>query len=245
MGAPRFFAPVPLDRSAVGHEIELPDEVAHHALRVLRLREGDPIVLFDGCGGEYAATLAAAGKRGARARLDRFDDVERESPNPVTLVQAVIASDPMEFVVRKAVELGAAAIVPVFAARSQGPLASEKRLLHWRAVAASACEQCGRNRVPPIASPIPFLEWLRATPGDDGTRVLLGPGAERSLASVVRRAERPTLLIGPEGGWTREEIAAAVARGVLVAHLGLRVLRVETAAIAALATFNAIAGDAR
>jgi len=244
MPPPRFFVPE-LAPSGIGHEIDLPEATAHHALRVLRLADGEPVVLFDGRGGEYAATLVASGKRGARARLDRFDPVERESPNPVTLVQAVIASDPMEFVVRKAVELGAAAIQPVFAARSQGPLASEKRLAHWRAVAIAACEQCGRNRVPPVADPVPFTEWLRTAPAVDAARVLLGPGAERSLVSVARRTARLALMIGPEGGWTRAEIDAAVGRGALVAHMGPRVLRVETAAIAALATVNAIAGDAR
>jgi len=244
LAPPRFFVP-DLAPTEVGREIDLPEGVAHHALRVLRLPDGEDVVLFDGHGGEYAATLVVAGKRDARALLGRFDPVERESPNFVTLVQAVIASDPMEFVVRKAVELGAAAIQPVFAARSQGPLASEKRLAHWRAVAIAACEQCGRNRVPPIAGPVPFAEWLRRDPEAATTRVLLGPGAQRSLVSVARRAVRLSLLIGPEGGWTRDEVDAASGRGALVAHMGPRVLRVETAAIAALATANAVAGDAR
>jgi 16S rRNA (uracil1498-N3)-methyltransferase len=245
MAPSRFFLPTALDGSCIGRDVPLPDAVAHHALRVLRLGDGAPIVLFDGHGGEYAASLVAAGKRDARARVERFDAVERESATAVTLVQAIIAVDPMEIVVRKAVELGAAAIAPVIAARSQGSGANDKRLAHWRAIAVAACEQCGRNRVPPVAAPVPFAEWLRTAAGDAGVRVLLGPGARRSLAVSVVGADRATLMIGPEGGWTDAEIDAAVACGVEVAHLGPRVLRAETAAIAALATINALAGDAR
>lgn len=248
MGAPRFHWAMPLDPAQIGAELTLPDAVAHHALRVLRLAEGDALVLFDGTGGEYRGTLVAADRRGARVRVQGFDPVDRESPLAVTLVQAIIAADAMEIAIRKAVELGAAAIAPILAARSQGSLAGDKagkRLAHWRQIAVAACEQCGRNQIPPVASPTTFAEWLRRFDAASGPAFLLGPGGGRSLAAAAADVAPRSVLIGPEGGWTDEEIARATASGIATFHLGRRVLRAETATIAALATINAVAGDAR
>jgi 16S rRNA (uracil1498-N3)-methyltransferase len=248
MGVPRFHCAVPLDPTQVGAEIALPDAVAHHAVRVLRLAEGDALVLFDGTGGEYRGTLAAVDRHGARVRVDGFDPVDRESTLAVTLVQAIIAADAMEIALRKAVELGAAAVVPVFAARSQGSPAGDKagkRLAHWRQIAVAACEQCGRNHVPPVASPTTFAEWLQRFDAASAPALMLVPGGGRSLAAAAAVVAPRSVLIGPEGGWTDEEIARANASGVATVHLGRRVLRSETATIAALATINAIAGDAR
>lgn len=248
MPAPRFFVPESLSPEVVGTSFPLPDDVAHHAVRVLRLPLGAPIRLFDGRGGEYRAALDRIDRRSAAARVDRFDAVEREWTGAPTLVLALIATDPMDAAVRKAVELGAAAIVPVVAARSQGAPSgtrAEKRLLHWRTIAIAACEQCGRNRVPPIALPLPFDAWLETCVEGQVPGVIAGPGTPVSLASFAARTTPRVVVVGPEGGFTEPEITRAVAHGLVPVHLGPRVLRADTAAVAALATLAAIAGDAR
>ena len=238
---PRFFIDLPLaDR--VGGTLALDEPVARHATRVLRLGVGDPVTLFDGRGGEYAATIVAIGKRDATVRIDAHDPVERESPLQVTLVQAVLASDAMDYAIRKSVELGVASIVPVACVRSQNTGSSERRVEHWRSIAIAACEQCGRNRVPAIDAPVSFAAWLRAPPLP---AAIAGPGAAASLAGIATRAALRAIAIGPEGGFTDEELAAAERAGIERAHLGPRVLRAETAAVAALATLNAVIGDAR
>lgn len=248
MPTPRFFLRFVLPRDSVGTTFDLPDDVSLHALRVLRLRVGSPICLFDGQGGEYHATLERADRRGASARIDRFDPVEREWHDAPTLVMALIATDAMDNALRKAVELGVSAIAPVIASRSQGTLAgarAEKRLLHWRSIAIAACEQCGRNRIPSIAEPIGFQDWLRDTHSRAGPAVIAGPGAKQSLASFAAHSPPRTIVIGPEGGFTDDEMAQAVAHGLAPVHLGPRVLRADTAVIAALAIVAALAGDAR
>jgi len=243
MAAPRFHAPIALARADVGREIALPDAIAHHAVRVLRLVAGDAITLFTGTGGEFAATIARIDKRGASARIAGFDAVERESPLAVTLAQAVAANDAMDYAVRKAVELGVAAIVPVVTARSAPLPAGERgdrRLAHWRQIAVAACEQCGRNRVPDVAPPMPVEAWLAEW---DGAGVVLDPEAKKSLPRVGAPKGRFAALIGPEGGLTAREIAAAKGRGFVAVRLGPRVLRTETAAVAVLAVLQATAGD--
>lgn len=244
---PRFHVPSQLSPALVGTTITLPDEVAHHVVRVLRLDGGAPLTLFDGSGGEYLATLVEAGKRGSTARLERFDAVERESPLEVTLVQAVLAADAMDYAIRKAVELGVTAVTPIVATRSQFSLGGErgeKRLAHWRGIAIAGCEQCGRNRVPPIASPQPLEAWL-ATVSPERPSVIAAPAAAISLAAVAARTPPIAIAIGPEGGFTEAEYSLAVEKGIVPVHLGPRVLRAETAGVAALAILAAVAGDAR
>jgi 16S rRNA (uracil1498-N3)-methyltransferase len=246
--APRFHVDAPIPRDGCGASFDLPEGASAHAVRVLRLAVGDPLVLFDGHGGEHRATIVSAGRRQATVRIDAFDPVEREAPVATTLVMSVIAADAMDFAVRKAVELGAHALVPVVAARSQGALdgeRAERRVAHWRAIAVAACEQCGRNRVPPVAAPVRLLTWLAEFEGESGTAALLAPGASRSLAALAAAAPPGCLLIGPEGGFTVDEQERALRLGIEPVHLGRRVLRAETAALAALATVNAVAGDAR
>jgi 16S rRNA (uracil1498-N3)-methyltransferase len=223
-------------------EVALPDAVAHHATRVLRLPEGAALTLFTGDGGEFSATLARIDKRGATARIDAFDPVEREAALAPTLVIAVIAADPMDFAVRKAVELGAAAIVPVVAARSQGAGAekADKRLAHWRQIAVAACEQCGRNRVPPVRAVLPLREWIATRDRNAAMAAMLVPSAAQALATLARDTALREVVVGPEGGFTADEIEHAMAAGLLSAHLGPRVLRAETAALAALSTLNAV-----
>ena len=150
MATPRFFVPAPIARAAIGATVELPEAAAHHATRVLRLATGDALTLFDGSGGEYAATLVHVDKRGAAVRVESFRPIDRESPLAVTLAQGIAANDAMDYAIRKATELGVTSIQPLATARS-APLPAgargERRIAHWRGVAIAACEQCGRNRV--------------------------------------------------------------------------------------------------
>jgi 16S rRNA (uracil1498-N3)-methyltransferase len=237
---------IPRDRP--GSRFALPEGVAMHALRVLRLRLGDAVMLFDGTGGEHRATIVSAERHSAAVQLDEFDPVEREAPLATTLVMSMIAADPMDVAVRKAVELGVHAVQPVAAARSQGAPSGdrvERRVAHWRAIAVAACEQCGRNRVPPVLAPVSLATWFAQFEGEPGTAAVLAPGAAESLASLAARKPPRHLLVGPEGGFTDDEQSLAARLGILPVHLGRRILRAETAALAALATLNAVAGDAR
>ncbi|MFO1306384.1 MAG: 16S rRNA (uracil(1498)-N(3))-methyltransferase [Burkholderiales bacterium] len=243
MGAPRFFVRDPLSPDLAGSEVALPDDVAHHALRVLRLATGEAITLFDGRGGEYAATLVRAGKRDAWARIDAFDPADRESPLAATLVQAITATDTMDAIVRHAVELGVAAIEPVVTERSArfpSGAHGDKRLAHWREVAVAACEQCARNRVPGVLAPMPFTEWVR-TPR---TGIVFDAGAAEALQPAAP-AGPFHVLVGAEGGLTAREVELAVRAGLRAVRAGPRVLRAETAALAALAAINVAWGDFR
>lgn len=244
MHFPRFHVALALGPDVVGQLLSLPDAVGHHAVRVLRLEVGQSLTLFDGRGGECTATLEHIDKRGAAVRVEHFDPVERESTLSVTLVQAVIANDMMDYAVRKATELGVAALQPVLTTRS-APLRSderaERRLLHWQQVAIAACEQCGRNRVPPVAAAIPLAAWLA---GWRGLGLTLAPGAAQSLSAIERPTGPLALLVGPEGGFTAPEIALAQRAGWPAVGMGPRMLRAETAGVAALAAMQVLWGDA-
>lgn len=241
MRIPRIHLPQPL---AVGDEVALPETAAHHLVRVLRLGPGAPLRLFNGAGGEYAAVLTAVDKRRAGARLQAFDPREAELPFRVVLAQAVSRGDRMDLTLQKAVELGVAAIVPLRSARS-APLPSGERLArrmaHWRGIVVSACEQCGRNRLPEIAAPIDLGVWLAQPP--DGTRLVLDPEAGRPLRGVPLAPGALTLLVGPEGGLDDDELARAGRAGCLPIALGPRILRTETAALVALAQLQLLHGD--
>jgi 16S rRNA (uracil1498-N3)-methyltransferase len=245
MAAPRFFSRVALARDVTEALVELDETIAHHATRVLRLGAGDALTLFDGGGGEFDAILERVDKRGALARVLRFVSVERESPLAVTLAQGITANDAMDSAIRKATELGVTSIQPLVTARS-APLPSgergDKRLAHWRHVAIAGCEQCGRNRIPDVAPPQAFAEWLS---GWTGGGILLLPGSRQSVTTIAQPAAPLALLIGPEGGFDAREAAAAQAKGFQALGLGPRVLRSETAATAGLATVQAAWGDWR
>jgi 16S rRNA (uracil1498-N3)-methyltransferase len=241
----RFFCLGPL---LPGTEIALPGEVAHHAERVLRLAVGDEVVLFDGSGAEFAARLTALGAH-PRAHIAERREPQRESPLGLTLVQALASGDKMDWVIQKAVELGVAAVIPVAAERSVLRLAGEradKRLAHWRQVAVAACEQCGRNRVPEIFGVQPLVRYLaegRAEAGPGLLRLLLDPLPGRRLAELDRPAGPVHVLIGPEGGWTEVELAAARVAGCTSIRLGPRVLRTESAGLAVVAALQTLWGD--
>ncbi len=220
-----------------GADYVLADEAARHVAHALRMRVGEALTLFTGEGGEYVATITRIDRRGVVVRVDRHEAVERETARPLTLVQATIAADMMDFVVRKAVELGAAAIVPVEASRSQRIPADRagRRVEHWRAIAIAACEQCGRNRVPAVQPISGFDAWLAGYGGNDAALIVLDASAQHSIVEAAREEFPRVVAIGPEGGFTPDELAQACARGAVAAHLGPRVLRAETAALAALA----------
>jgi 16S rRNA (uracil1498-N3)-methyltransferase len=239
---PRFFCPQPLH---AGAEIALPGAAAHHAERVLRLAPGAEVVLFDGAGMECRAQLTALG-RAPRARVLETCEPRRESPLSITLVQALASSDKMDWIVQKATELGVAALVPIAAERSVLKLAgerAEKRLEHWRQVVVSACEQCGRNRLPEVL-PVQALVGYLAEAPRELPRLILAPGAATALADLPP-APAVHVLIGPEGGWAPAELEAAAAAGCTPLRLGPRVLRTETAGLAASAALQALWGDFR
>ncbi len=237
---PRFFCPEGLVPDS---EMPLPDAVAHHAERVLRLRVGDEVVLFDGQGGECAATLQSLGKQPV-ARLGPRLPVERESPLQIHLVQALASGDKMDWVIQKAVELGAAGVQPVAAERSVLRLSGDraaKRVTHWQQVVVSACEQSGRNRVPQVAEILSLAAYL-AQPAR-GKRFILAPGAAGALARKQAPAGPVEILIGPEGGWSPAELALAERAGCEPLALGPRVFRTETAGLAAMAALQTLWGD--
>jgi 16S rRNA (uracil1498-N3)-methyltransferase len=239
---PRFFCPFPLHPGAT---VELAAEAAHHALKVLRVGAGDTAILFDGRGGQWRATLNPAGKK-LRATLDEFDDTDREPPLDLTLVQALPASDKMDLVVQKAVELGVSHIQPVTAKRSLIRLSGERatrRVEHWRNIAVAACEQSGRNRVPVVSPILDLPQYLGIAAQENGLRFVCAPGATASLRNLTPPAVPVSLLVGPEGGFEEGELLAVRAAGFNAIGLGPRVLRTETAGLGALAAMMALWGD--
>ena|ERR1035437_10029018 len=242
---PRFYCPVTEVPFAVGHAISLPEEAALHAAKVLRLRNGDELVLFDGAGGEYPAHVVETGRE-MRVMLDEWREIEREAPLKLTLAQALPSGDKMDWIVQKAVELGAVAIQPLQAKRSVVRLAGEraaKRAAHWRQVAVAACEQSGRNRLPEI-HPILDLALHLAQPADENElRLLLSPHQGVRLTSLPRPQGAVTFLIGPEGGFDAGEESMALSVGFQAVTLGPRVLRTETAGLAAISAVMALWGD--
>ena len=241
LAATRLYCDLPL---SPGAEIVLPDAAARHAVSVLRLQVGDALNLFNGTGGEYRASLVAVNKRETRVRLIEFDATERESPVDITLALGISAGERMDYSLQKATELGVTAIAPLATERSVVKLAGEradKRLQHWQHVVIAACEQCGRNRVPAVAPVQKIYAYLAAV--DRNKRLLmLSPDAGTPLKRVASAAAA-VLLIGAEGGLAPSEYQAAQACGFEPVSLGPRILRTETAPVAALALLQALWGD--
>ena len=241
MPSPRIYLDAPLGSDA---QIQLPEDAARHLVQVLRLGAGDRFTVFNGQGGEFEATLDAVGKRASTARIGAFLDVRRDSPLRVTLAQCVSKGDRMDYAVQKAVELGVAEIQPLLSARSVVRLdeeRSEKKLEHWRGVIISACEQCGRTELPLLRPMLSLTQWLEQA--DPSLRLVLLPGSGESLRSLEAPTRPLSLLVGPEGGLDDEELREAVRHGCEPISLGPRVLRTETAGVAALAALQAIFGD--
>ncbi len=229
-----------------GATIVLPERAASHLVRVLRLREGDPCVLFNGDGNDYPARLRAAGKREVTAEVLSAAVVGNESPLRVVLLQGIARGEKMDLILQKATELGVAAIVPVNGDRTEVKLDAErarKRVAHWRSVVESACEQSGRARVPELSEPA-TLEAAAAAVADGAVRLLLDPQGEHRLAAMdLQGADTVVVAIGPEGGWSPRDRQVLESAGFSGLRLGPRVLRTETAGLAAIAALQARFGD--
>jgi len=229
-----------------GAHLTLTGSAAGHLTRVLRLRPKAPLTLFNGRGGEYAASIERVQGSKVTVAVGEHAAIERESPFPLTLAQGVSRGERMDLVVQKATELGVARLVPVLTERSIVRLdeqQSDRKSNHWRAVAISACEQCGRNRLPEVALPAKLREFLRQPSGDSVVRLLLSPAATRRIEDVQRPVGGATVLIGPEGGLSDAEQEDALTAGFTAVNLGPRVLRTETAAIASLTLLQREFGD--
>lgn len=258
MSIPRFYLDQPL---APGARFSLPPGPARHAARALRLAVDDTVILFNGQGGEYSARIERINKDEVAVSVTGFAAIERESRLRVMLAQGISSGERMDYTLQKAVELGVTAIQPIAARRSVVKLAGERadrRIAHWQGVVASACEQCGRNQVPGVAPPLTLAHWLGHTtfhglqPLENrsplGQRqverlLFLSPLAEARLADLPPPDATDCLVAGPEGGFEADEIAALQAAGAIPVRLGPRVLRTETAALAALAAMQTLWGD--
>lgn len=242
MPIPRFYCPIAL---VPGREATLPEAVGRHAQSALRLRVGDSLILFNGEGGECMAILDRGG-RDARARVLECRAVDRESPLRITLAQGISSGERMDYTLQKAVELGVKAVQPIVTRRTVVRLDAERgqrRQAHWQGVVASACEQSGRCRLPLVGAILSYPEWLATARNTDAAKYMLDPeGAER--LRNLPAPDRPVLLLaGPEGGLEPAERDAALVAGFVGIRLGPRVLRTETAAVAALAAMQALWGD--
>ncbi|MFG6176276.1 16S rRNA (uracil(1498)-N(3))-methyltransferase [Halomonas sp. THAF12] len=240
MKAPRIHVAAAL---TAGGDVVLPDSPARHVARVLRLGEGAPLVLFDGHGLEAEAMLVETGRKRVVARVEAVHEGRGESPLAVHLGQAISKGDRMDYAIQKAVELGVAAITPLYTEHGDVRLKGERearKLSHWQAVAASACEQCGRATVPPIHPPTGLADWLAHR--DEALRLVLHPGTPGALdrADSVTSA---ALLIGPEGGLSTGEVEMATAADFAALTLGPRILRTETAPVVALSLLQDRFGD--
>ncbi|TXH69678.1 MAG: 16S rRNA (uracil(1498)-N(3))-methyltransferase [Thiothrix sp.] len=242
MRIPRFYCPTPL---VIQQSLDLPDELFRHAIQVLRLQVGESLILFNAEGGEYLAEIHEINKRSATVLVRGFDATERESSLDLTLVQALIKPDKMDFALQKAVELGVSAFQVLITQRSvvrSDKEKLEKKLQHWQAVAISACEQSGRTKIPKIYAPQTLNQYLQQL--DENTDyLLLAPGSHQTLNQVTVRANKLGILIGPEGGFTEDEVAACLAAKMQGISLGKRILRAETASTSVLAGLQLLHGD--
>lgn len=229
----------------VGHEVTLPESAAAHLARVLRLQPGDPCVLFNGDGHDYAARITILGKREVRALVESVRALDNESPLRITLVQGVARGEKMDWILQKATELGVHAFVPASSERSEVRLdgeRAEKRLAHWRSVVIAACEQSGRARIPSVAPSQSLAIALSSLTGS--ARFLLDPLAPQAITGVTAPgSDGCVLAVGPEGGWSPRDRAMLQGAGFSALRLGPRVLRTETAGIAAIAALQARFGD--
>ncbi len=240
---PRFYCPPPLPAQG---SFNLPADAAHHASRVLRLREGDPVQMFDGEGRECHGVISdLSGKQVVVGDIVQVTTC-RESPLQVVLAQALCSSEKMDWVIQKATELGAAEIQPLATERSVARLSAEraaKRTEHWQQVAISACEQCGRNVLPVIYPPLDIMVWLQQMRASESRKYILLPQGATSLQSQPKPEDTVVLLVGAEGGFSQAESDSALLCGFTPVRLGARVMRTETAAVAGLAALQTLWGD--
>lgn len=230
---------------SAGAEMPLSASGAYHVARVLRLRAGAALLVFDGAGHEHEAEIVEVRGDEVRIRIGKETSHRTESPLRITLVLGVSRSERMDWALQKSTELGVSAIVPVLTARSVVRLdekQAQKKQQHWQAIVAGACEQCGRSHLPQVAAAVSLRQYL-STSRKDGLRLVLSPGAPASLAGLSSLPAKVELLIGPEGGLDDEELTAAQQGGFMGVRLGPRVLRTETAVVTALTVLQALWGD--
>ncbi|MGO9446590.1 MAG: 16S rRNA (uracil(1498)-N(3))-methyltransferase [Thiobacillaceae bacterium] len=241
MAIARFFVPLPL---GPGMRFSLPPGPARHGIRALRLKAGDGVTLFNGQGGECLARIDRVVQDELFVTVIGCGGMERESNFDIRLAQGISSGERMDYTLQKAVELGVAAIQPLALRRSVVKLTSERaerRVNHWKGVVIAACEQSGRNRVPPVTMPLDLPHWLGTRP--EGLRVFLSPEGEHTLKDLPVPQGPVWLLAGPEGGFEPDEADLAVQNGFVSVRLGPRILRTETAALAAIAAMQMVWGD--
>ena len=237
---PRFYLPTAL---APHTTLNLPDNIIRH-IHVLRLNAGDSITLFNGTGNDFAATLQTIGKRHAECHIHAQRQPENESPLAITLVQAISSGERMDFTLQKSVELGVRAIQPIISERCVVRLSGEradKRVQRWQDIVIAACEQSGRSIVPTVQPIVSFSDYLRQMPPE--LHLMMSLRRATTLRDIAPAPQSLRLMIGPEGGWTPAEEQAALDAGVQTITLGKRVLRTETASLAALAAMQVLWGD--
>ncbi len=246
MRNPRFYCdPALCDRLSLGAIVQLPDNAALHAIKVLRMNLADCLTLFNGDGQDYRAEIVQINKHQARCKIVSVNTNHSEAPLQITLAQAISAGDRMDFTIQKAVELGVSAIQPIASQRSVVKLSQErleKRLAHWQNVANAACEQSGRAVVPQVFAPMSLADWLAKAPLAP-TRIMLSPDAEMAITEVTLQGTEVCLLIGAEGGLSPEEKQLAQLSGFVSVRMGARILRTETAPLAALSVIQTLWGD--
>lgn len=243
MRKPRIFQPVPL---ITGQRLQLAKDAAHHVFNVLRMKPGQELILFNGKGGYFEAIIEQVGKRGVEMSIGEFYSVEVESPLHLTLVQGISRGSRMDMVLQKAVEIGVNRLVPVyteFTSVRQDNEKQQKRLQHWQRVVIAACEQCERNRLPELDPPQTLADWLAQD--SSVLKLVLHPAAETSLGEIRDQPRQVILLAGPEGGFSDGEYDLAITRGYTGIRMGPRILRTETAALAALTACQTLWGDLR
>ena len=237
----RFFQQSELQ---VGEELELSTSNHRHAVQVLRLKLDQPLILFNGKGGEYRAKLIYSDKRNSRVLLESFDSINRESPLSTTLALATIKPDKMDFAIQKAVELGVSIIQPLYTKRSVIKIKAnrlDKKMQHWQGVIIAACEQSGRTAIPELREPLEFEKFLDSN--SEEMCIAMLPGNHPTIDKLEKSLEKLSLLVGPEGGFTDDEEQMMQQRKVSLINFGSRILRAETAVVAGLTACQQRWGD--
>ncbi|MCK5916976.1 MAG: 16S rRNA (uracil(1498)-N(3))-methyltransferase [Cocleimonas sp.] len=242
MRIPRFYIDCPLQ---IGLELELPKDIHRHAIQVLRLKVNEALIFFNGKGGEYLATLIMAEKRRSNVRILSYDAINRESPLEITLALAMIKADKMDFAIQKAVEMGVNIIQPLYTKRSVIKLKAnrlDKKQMHWDGVIKAACEQSGRTTVPKLHEPVALASWLHTSSSAFCLAML--PGDYPKMTSLdFPENKQMDLLVGPEGGFTDQEVDLLLSNNIKGIQFGSRILRAETAVIAGVALCQQQWGD--
>lgn len=243
MRIPRIYIDQPL-RPGAG--ILLPEQAGEHVARVLRLERGHPLIVFNGDGREFDAELASLAKRAVTAEIIGVREVDREAPLKLTLAQGIARGEKMDWILQKATELGVTRIVPLVTDRTEVKLdeeRAERRMLHWQSVIAGACEQSGRTRLPELEPPQKLDRWLGTLGDSSALRIALIPGGETSVRDLASLENGALLVVGPEGGLSDHDASLLQQCGFKGLRLGPRVLRTETAGLAAIAALQTVAGD--